>query len=388
MQSPAAPKPRPGAPLSERWLGWRNRVFASPRFQRWAAAFPLTRWRASRDARALFDICAGFVYSQVLSACVRLDLFERLRPGPRDVVALAAELGLTPEAARRLFRAASSLRLLESLPDDRFALGVLGAAMLGNPSIGDFVRHHELLYDDLRDPVALLRGETTGALSRFWPYAGNRPGASETLAAQDAVVGAFASYSDLMSRSQALIAEDLLDAYSPRRHRRWLDVGGGEGAFIAAAAARAKRLQFLLFDLAPVAAHARIKLAAQGLTSRVTVFEGDFLNDSLPSGADIVSLVRVLHDHDDESARALLARAFAALPSGGTLLVAEPMAETPGGEPIGDAYFGFYLLAMGRGRARPPREIFSLLESAGFVGVRLLKTRRPMLASAIAATRP
>jgi demethylspheroidene O-methyltransferase len=191
-----------------------------------------------------------------------------------------------------------------------------------------------------------------------------------------------------MSRSQALIAEDVLDAYPARRHRCWLDVGGGEGAFIAAAAVRAKDLTFQLFDLPLVADRARAKLAARGLESRVTVFEGDFLNDSLPQGADIVSLVRVLHDHDDESARALLARAFAALPPGGTLLIAEPMAETPGGEPIGDAYFGFYLLAMGRGRARPPREILDLLKSVGFVEGQILKTRRPMLASAVVARRP
>jgi demethylspheroidene O-methyltransferase len=32
------------------------------------------------------------------------------------------------------------------------------------------------------------------------------------------------------------------------------------------------------------------------------------------------------------------------------------MSETPGAEPVGDAYFGLYLLAMGSGRTRPPRE--------------------------------
>ena len=41
-----------------------------------------------------------------------------------------------------------------------------------------------------------------------------------------------------------------------------------------------------------------------------------------------------------------------ALPAGGTLLIAEPMSGVRGAEPIGDAYFGFYLLAMGSGRPR------------------------------------
>jgi demethylspheroidene O-methyltransferase len=57
----------------------RNRLLASPGFQRWAAAFPLTRPVARRHTRELFDLVAGFVYSQVLAACVALDLFEDLR---------------------------------------------------------------------------------------------------------------------------------------------------------------------------------------------------------------------------------------------------------------------------------------------------------------------
>ena len=60
------------------------------------------------------------------------------------------------------------------------------------------------------------------------------------------------------------------------------------------------------------------------------VFGGDFRTDPLPKGADIVSLVRVIHDHDDEAALAILNAAWKALPEGGTLLLAEPMAGTAG----------------------------------------------------------
>ena len=48
----------------------------------------------------------------------------------------------------------------------------------------------------------------------------------------------------------------------------------------------------------------------------------------------------------------LLRAVHAALEPGGTVLIAEPMAGTPGAEPMGDAYFGLYLLAMGHGRVR------------------------------------
>jgi demethylspheroidene O-methyltransferase len=90
-------------------------------------------------------------------------------------------------------------------------------------------------------------------------------------------------------------------------------------------------------------------------------------------------LVRIVHDHDDESALTLLRSVRRALPAGGVLLLAEPMAGTPGAEPMGDAYFGFYLLAMGRGRPRTPAEIAKLLQKTGFGAIRSVSTPRPLL---------
>ena len=372
----------PASSWRDSLIGLRNRVIRNPRFQRWAAASPLTRFIARRRARALFDLCAGFVYSQVLAAFVQLRLCDHLADGPRSVETLARLTDLTPEAATRLLRATASLGLVRPMPGERYALDDLGASMIGNPSVAAFIAHHALLYDDLRDPVALLRGQTQTRLSQFWPYAGDRP---ETASNAPAPPEGYAGYSALMAQSQALMAEDILEAWPMTRHRRLLDVGGGEGVFIAQAAASAPNLQLQLFDLPPVAARAQEALARRGLANRVECIGGSFLRDPLPRGADIISLVRIVHDHDDESALALLRAVHAALPSGGTLLIAEPMAGTPGAEPIGDAYFGFYLLAMGRGRARRPDELKQLLEAAGFAQMRVLSTRRPLLAGAMVA---
>ena len=61
------------------------------------------------------------------------------------------------------------------------------------------------------------------------------------------------------------------------------------------------------------------------------------------------------------------------------------MSGTPGAEPVGEAYFGFYLLAMGRGRPRTPAEIAALVREAGFGEVRPRRTRTPLLTSVITA---
>jgi demethylspheroidene O-methyltransferase len=354
----------------------RDRLLASPRFQRWAVAFPLTRPIADRRAKALFDLCAGFVYSQVLQACVQLRVFEMLRDGALGIDTLAQRLALPVADAVRLLDAAAALRLLERRGKEQFGLGALGAALLGNPGVTAMIEHHALVYSDLRDPVGLLRGLSPDtALGRLWPYAVGR---------RDLGAGDVAAYSTLMASSQPLVAADVLAAYRLDRHRCLLDLGGGDGSFLISAAASAPQLRLMLFDLPAVAERAKVRLAEAGLSA--SVHGGDFRHDPLPAGADIVSLVRVIHDHDDDAALAILSAAWQALPPGGVLLLAEPMAGTRNAGGV-EAYFAFYLLAMGSGRPRRAEELSALLHTAGFTGVRLMPTRRPMLVRVLVASK-
>ena len=365
--------------LGDRWCAWRDGLVGSRHFRRWAAGFPLTRPIAQRRARGLFDLVAGFVYSQVLLACVRLRLFDMLAEEPQTLSALAPRLGLSEDAAQRLLMAAVSLDLVERRSRGRFGLGPLGAPLVGDAAIASMVEHHADLYVDLADPVALLRGEArTSALANYWPYAAaEAPG---TLAA-DVVT----PYSALMSASQTLVSDEVLDAYSFDSHQRLLDVGGGEGTFLSAVAARAPHLKLVLFDLPAVAERARVKFAEQGLSARTTVAGGSFFSDPLPTGCDVISLVRVIFDHDDARALQILKAVRRAMPDGGTLLLTEPMSGTRGAEAMGDAYFGFYLLAMGKGRSRSAAQLTELLIAAGFDRVRLLRNPMPLQTQLIVA---
>jgi demethylspheroidene O-methyltransferase len=350
------------------------RLLTSPGFQRWALRFPLTRFIARRRAAELFDLCAGFVYSQVLLACVRLRLFELLAQGPQSVARIAARTGLSKEATLTLLHAAVALRLVRWRGFERECdLGRHGAALLGNPSLFAMIEHHALLYADLQDPVHLLQHpEQSTRLGAFWPYAqGNQP--ADNSATQ---VGA---YTTLMSVSQAFIAAEVLDAYELGRHRSLLDVGGGDGTFCTAAAQRAADLEVRCFDLPAVAERAQARFSRSNLTRRAEAIGGDFVRDPLPTGADIVSFIRVLHDHSDATVMHLLRAARAALPgSGGTLLIAEPVCGTRGGERVADAYFGFYLLAMGSGKPRSFETLSRMIVAAGFSHPRLRATRLPM----------
>jgi len=260
-------------------LGWRDRLLSSPAFHRAASGFPLTRPLAHRHAREVFDLVAGFVYSQVLAACVKLDLFRTLSHGPQSLSALAKRFEMSNEAAGRLLAAAQSLKLVEQRGVDasgepRYGLGRLGAPLVGNEAVIAMVEHHAVLYADLADPLALLRGSgPPPSLSDYYPYAADEASTRAAEISPEKV----ASYSRLMSASQPLVAAEILDAFSFNGYRHLLDVGGGEGRFLVSVSERAPQLKMTLFDLPPVASNARQRFQSAGITDRAEAVGGNFL---------------------------------------------------------------------------------------------------------------
>ena len=239
------------------------------------------------------------------------------------------------------------------------------------------VHHHEILYADLADPVALLRGRRDEVrLPKFWVY----PEGQTDIPGQDA-----AAYSHLMSESQSLVHQTVLRALDLRDTRMLLDVGGGEGLFAIAAARRNPRLRCTVFDLPAVATLARARIAREGLEDRIAVCEGDFRRDRLPVGADCISFVRVLHDHDDHVVAHLLKLAREALTGGGRLVIAEPLSGEHSSPRVGDTYFGFYLLAMGQGRPRTAETYEALLRCAGFAEPQRRSTALPLASGLVTA---
>lgn len=358
--------------------GWVARLAASPRFQSWAARFPLTRGIVRREGAALFDIVAGFCHSQALAALVEFDVPGLLMggPAPADRIARAASVPLP--RMEILLRAGAALGLLR----ERRGLWRLtrrGAALAGVPGLQGMIRHHAVLYRDLADPAAFFRGEVETELARFWPYVFGAGAAQDPQTA--------AAYSRLMADSQALVAEDTLAAANLRGVGLLMDVGGGTGAFLSAALAARPGLRGVLFDLPAVVPAANARFAAAGQVARIRVQPGSFRDDPLPRGADAISLVRVLYDHDTDTVRALLRAVHDALPPGGRLIVSEPMTGGPCPERAGDAYYAIYCLAMQTGRARSAAEIAGLLAEAGFARITTHHPRRAYVTSVVEAVR-
>lgn len=327
----------------------------------------------------MFDLVAGFVHTQCLAALVEFRTLDILLEAPQSAHRLAAAAKVPFERMSVLLDAGISLGLLRTDGRD-YRLTLRGAALTGVPGLSDMIRHHGVLYRDLADPAAFFRGEIAPELADFWPYVFGA-GASQDPAKAE-------RYSILMHETQSLVADETLAAVNLSGHRRLLDVGGGTGAFLLSALTANPKLEGVLFDLPQVTAGASRIISRSGLAERVSIVAGSFRDEPLPEGADAISLVRVLYDHADDTVATLLARAFRALPAGGTLLVSEPM--TGGSRPSrsGNAYFAIYTMAMRTGRTRSPARIAKALYDAGFEAIRHRPTNRPFVTSVVTARKP
>ncbi|MDJ0822593.1 MAG: methyltransferase [Paracoccaceae bacterium] len=374
-QDPAS-APRRGPGLRTRLA----RIAARPGFQRWASRMPFIRSIAKREGEALFDIVQGFVQSQVLFAVVELRLLHRLLDGPMTVGELAAGTGVPTDRMQRLAQAAAALGLMHRHADNSFALTHRGGALIGVPGLEQMIRHHDVLYRDLQDPLAFLRGETETELAGFWPYVFGAEGAGDPQTT--------AIYSDLMSQSQRLVAQDTLRAVSLKGVQHLLDVGGGSGAFAEAAAASTPEMHVSLMDLPTVIEAARKRLASSPVSDRIAMAAGSFRDDPLPTGADAISLIRVLYDHEDSTVNDLLAKVYETLPPGGRLIVSEPMSGGATPDPAGDVYFAFYCMAMRTGTVRSQDRIATLCKAAGFTDIQTPRPARSFITSVVLARKP
>lgn len=153
--------------------------------------------------------------------------------------------------------------------------------------------------------------------------------------------------------------------------RHVLDVGGGDGSTSARLVARHPRLNSTVFDM-PSVSRLASDAEAGAHPDRVSVTPGDIFTDPFPAGPDAVLFSHVLEIFDEESILHLMAKAYAALPAGGRVMVYGYNVSDDETEGVFGARLGLYfnVLASGRGMAYPARDYERWLRKAGFEEVR------------------
>jgi demethylspheroidene O-methyltransferase len=378
-----------GDSFSERVRKAVDRVLGSPVFYRFSVNSVFTRWFAKYRTQQVFDLMTGFVNFQVLLTCVRYGVLERVYENPCSYDQLIEHIQLPKDHLDRLIYSALSLGLIERRSKNRFGIGALGLPVVSYPGISAMVEHNAVLYADMLDTAKLLKSGNASQMNEYWLYAKTaQPQEDSAYLAKDIKAPPdvdqdkqFAKYSDLMSNSQNFVIDEITTAYDFSNHTKMLDIGCGKGRFISALAQKYPALEFVGMDLPEVIKLTRQNLTDTAFSNRVHLVPASFKVDALPHDIDLVTLVRVAHDHSDDVVAQLLEKIYLSLPHKGTLLLAEPMANAKGARH--DAYFHFYLLAMGEGRLRTPERLTQMMLEAGFNQVQILSNPMSMHAKVL-----
>ncbi|MEU6076231.1 methyltransferase [Micromonospora sp. NPDC047074] len=331
----------------------------------------------------LMGLVAGVWGFKTLAAGVELGLFSRLADGRTLTVDEAAtEFGLPERPADLLLAASASLGLLEKT-GDRYRNSELAEQFLveGRP----YYFGAQIRYSDLHTYLPWHRvGE---ALRTDRPLTWDPQAQQSMFDTTDPQM--LVEFWDAMYSTSSFTARALADAYDFGAHTRLLDVGGGAGAFPIEFCRRLPDLRATILDLPHVCVRAGERIAAAGLSGRIGTVGGDFLADpALPDGHDVILLSMILHDWDEPTNRALLAKCHAALPAGGAIVICELLLNDERTGPPEAALMGMNMLIETEGgRNYSGAEYATWLADAGFVDVRTVRFDSPGANGAVVARR-
>jgi predicted O-methyltransferase YrrM len=332
----------------------------------------------------LMDLVTGFWSFKTFAAAVELDLFSRLAGGRTVTVAGAEELlGLRDRPADLLLTACAALGLLER-DGDGYRNTELAEEFLvrGKP----YYFGGQVTYCDNRTYLPWHRvGE---ALRTDRPLTWDPQTQESMFTTADPQL--LATFWEAMYSTSIFTARALGGAVDLAGRRRLLDVGGGSGAYPIELCRQWPDLTATVLDLPHVCEIAAGKVELAGLSDRIATRPGNFLTDpALPDGHDTVLFSMILHDWDEPTNRSLLAKAYAALPAGGLVIVSELLLDADRTGPAPAALMGMNMLVETEGgRNYSDAEYAEWLAGAGFGEIRTVRFDAPGANGVVLGVKP
>jgi hypothetical protein len=256
----------------------------------------------------------GFWGSKTLLSAVEIGVFSELATGALDGEALRERLGLHARSARDFFDALVALGMLDrrdglytNTPETDHFLDRAKPSYLGGLLEMMNVRLYpfwDSLTEGLRSGEPQNEAKTGGDLF-------------EAIYADPTLLRQFLGAVSALSMGAAVVIAQKIPW---QMYRTFVDVGGAQGAVPVQVARTHPHLTGGGFDLPSVGPVFEEYVAEAGLSERLRFYPGDFFTDPLPT-ADVLIMGHILHDWDLERKRVLVAKAYAALPEGGRLVV-------------------------------------------------------------------
>lgn len=273
------------------------------------------------NSDGILQLGLAFWGSKTLLSAVELGVFTELakaKEGSLDAAALTERLGLHRRSARDFLDALVALGMLQRT-GDRYA---------NTPETDQFLDRAKPSY---------VGGILEMANARLYPFWSSLTEAlrtgepqNEAKRGENFFAALYADPARLEGFLKAMTGISLPAAQAIARQFPWksyktfVDIGCAQGGLPVQIASVHSHLSGGGMDLPVVRPIFEAYVRSRGLHERLRFHPGDFFKDPLPS-ADVFVMGHILHDWNLEEKRTLLAKAYAALPTGGALIVYEAL---------------------------------------------------------------
>lgn len=303
----------------------------------------------------LFKMATGYWATQTLHVATGLGLFTMLRGIAKNREEISEILGIDPRSAAALLNACVALGLL-CRDGALYSNTPMSAKFLtrGQPAyFGDFILMlGTRMYQNWGKLDQAVR--TGKPVESFLDLVRHDPQYTQ-------------EFARALFNNGVGTASNLAKEVDFSNCRFLLDLGGGSGVYSIMLAKSNPELRARVFDFPIVCEVARDFVQRLGVSSQVSVTEGDFLEDELPSDVDAVLLSNVLHDIGTVDAGRLLGKIHRVLPPHGQLVIVEYLLDDDQGGPVFSALFGLtMLIETANGKVFSEHELRELLSEAGF----------------------
>ena len=270
----------------------------------------------------ILEVGMAFWSSRVVLTAVEFGVFTELAARPLSTEEIVDRLGWQPRAAGPVLDALASLGMLRRDRAGLYSNSRRGALFLdrAKPSyLGGLMELSSKRLFNLWSGLGDL-------LQTGGPEAGEERGDNEffsSLYRDPAALRSFLAGMTGISTGEAM----LIAARFPwKGFRTFVDIGAAQGALPVRVALTHPHLSGASYDLAAVGPIFEEYVASFALGDRLRFIAGDMHDGPLPS-ADVICFGHVLHGYGETKRRELIAKAYAAVPPGGALLVYDAMVD-------------------------------------------------------------
>ncbi len=307
----------------------------------------------------LIEIAEGYRVSKALQVVAELGIADLLKASPQTCEELAQATSTHAPSLYRLLRALASEGIFREDNQGYFENTPLSEVLCADApdSVRDSViyiphdgsvRAWMCLMDVLKTGNPAFK-KATGLTS--WEYRQEHPEIGK-------------HFNKHMTFLSSYLAQMFLDNYDFSAFKSIVDIGGGQGSFLASILKVYPQIHGVLFEIPSVAEQAKDYLKELGLSNRSEIIAGDVFK-AVPSGYDAYIMKYVLHNWNDEAVYQILQTCREAFPEHGKLIIFETVM-IPGNGPDPNKWIDLHMMVNLGGRERTVEEFEELLSRANF----------------------